>query len=142
MARVQEAGAIVFSGDGAARRVLLITAKRDPKNWIFPKGHIEPGESPEAAAVRETREEAGVLGHVLGRGGRVEFEQGEDVIEVQYFLIAADGLTVSEEGRNILWLRLEEALQTLSFEDARSLLRKAWRQLPEHLGATSSPSPS
>ena len=51
------AGLIVRDG------VILITQRRAdqamPLQWEFPGGKIEPGESPEAALVRELREELG-----------------------------------------------------------------------------------
>ena len=37
--------------------------------WGLPKGHVDPGESPEAAALRELHEEAGYSGSVMGLVG-------------------------------------------------------------------------
>lgn len=54
-AAVRGAGGVVLSRDG---RVLVLGHVDGA--WVFPKGHIEPGESSEAAAVREVEEEAGV----------------------------------------------------------------------------------
>ena len=51
------AGAVVVRATADGWRLLLLRAYR---NWDFPKGLVEPGESPMAAAVRETREEAGI----------------------------------------------------------------------------------
>ncbi|MFB6125947.1 MAG: NUDIX hydrolase [Halolamina sp.] len=51
------AGARVVDGDG---RVLLIRHPRDPDTWVTPGGAHEPGETYEAAAEREVREETGV----------------------------------------------------------------------------------
>jgi bis(5'-nucleosidyl)-tetraphosphatase len=49
---------------------VLLVAKRDPttgeKWWGFPKGHAEAGEGPRAAALRELKEEAGLIPDVLG----------------------------------------------------------------------------
>ncbi|HHX82837.1 MAG TPA: NUDIX hydrolase [Pseudomonadaceae bacterium] len=49
--------------ENAAHEVLLLkrqsSAARGAGLWAFPAGHIEAGESPEAAALRELREEAG-----------------------------------------------------------------------------------
>ena len=54
------AGGIVFRRDGDRTFYLLI---RDPyRNWGFPKGHLEDGEDPSAAAVREVGEETGLGG--------------------------------------------------------------------------------
>ena len=55
-------GVVVRMGaeaDGAARPLFLII--RDSyDNWGFPKGHVEQGEQPEAAALREVSEETGL----------------------------------------------------------------------------------
>jgi bis(5'-nucleosidyl)-tetraphosphatase len=51
------AGVIVVRDSGDGPRLLLLRAYR---NWDFPKGLVEPGEDPLAAAAREVREEAGI----------------------------------------------------------------------------------
>jgi len=51
------AGAVVFRRTDRGVRLLLLRAY---KNWDFPKGMIEPGESELDAAKRETLEEAGL----------------------------------------------------------------------------------
>ena len=50
---------IVVTGHGADRRVLLIK-RADRGVWAFPGGHIDPGEEPTAAAIREAGEDTGV----------------------------------------------------------------------------------
>lgn len=47
-------------------QVLLVTSSRRPDSWIVPGGGVEPEEEPAVTALREVREEAGVLGQ-LGR---------------------------------------------------------------------------
>jgi 8-oxo-dGTP pyrophosphatase MutT (NUDIX family) len=51
------AGVVVVRDEGESLRFLLLRAYR---NWDFPKGLVESGEDPLEAAVRETREEAGI----------------------------------------------------------------------------------
>jgi 8-oxo-dGTP pyrophosphatase MutT (NUDIX family) len=103
--------------------VLLVRAKKDPTVWIFPKGHIEPGETPEAAALRETREEAGVAGELVGAVGEpIEFQSGRELVRVRYFVIRAMAESPETDGREKQWLALGEARRTLSFESARHLL--------------------
>jgi 8-oxo-dGTP pyrophosphatase MutT (NUDIX family) len=51
------AGAVVFRRTDGGPRVLLLRAY---KNWDFPKGMIEPGETELDAAKRETKEETGL----------------------------------------------------------------------------------
>jgi bis(5'-nucleosidyl)-tetraphosphatase len=60
------AGAVVVWRDAAgSHRYLLLRAYR---NWDFPKGLVEPGEEPLAAALREVREEAGLAALSFPRG--------------------------------------------------------------------------
>ena len=51
----RSAGVVVVRTEAGAWRCLMLRAYRD---WDFPKGEIDPDESPLAAAVRETEEEA------------------------------------------------------------------------------------
>lgn len=53
----RSAGVVVVRRAAGAWRYLILRAYR---NWDFPKGLIEPGETPHAAAVREAREETGI----------------------------------------------------------------------------------
>ncbi|MBI4485873.1 MAG: NUDIX domain-containing protein, partial [Acidobacteria bacterium] len=67
MATISQAGGVVFRSHRASPRVLLVKARKNPSLWIFPKGHIEGDETPAEAALRETREEAGVKGDIVAR---------------------------------------------------------------------------
>ena len=84
-----QAGAIAVRRDGANLVVLLVTSKHQPGHWIFPKGHIEPGESAEAAALREAEEEAGISGAAGESLGSLSYDWKGEKYRVQYFLIAA-----------------------------------------------------
>jgi 8-oxo-dGTP pyrophosphatase MutT (NUDIX family) len=106
--------------------VLLVRSKKDPTLWVFPKGHIEPGETPAATASRETWEEAGVDGELAGPIGEpLEFWSGHEPVSVQYFLIRAGAEARSPEGRDKQWLSIDEALAALTFDTARDKLREA-----------------
>lgn len=54
--------AVVF--DGPKQKFLLVK-RRDVPVWVLPGGGIDPGESPETAAVREVFEESGVEVRIL-----------------------------------------------------------------------------
>ena len=59
------AGGVVFRKEGDVPLYLLI---RDSyQNWGFPKGHLEAGEQPDAAALREVAEETGGLTGLLSQ---------------------------------------------------------------------------
>jgi 8-oxo-dGTP pyrophosphatase MutT (NUDIX family) len=124
--RVSQAGAIALREEGDRTTVLLVRSKKDPAVWVFPKGHIDDGESAEAAATRETWEEAGVSGELGARvGAPLEFDSGGEPVSVQYFVLRARDEQPSPERRDKLWLAIDEALATLAFESARDKLREA-----------------
>jgi 8-oxo-dGTP pyrophosphatase MutT (NUDIX family) len=127
---IQQSGAIVVRVDGKEPRVLLVTARRNPKNWIFPKGHIEKGETAERAALRETKEEAGVVGTLIGPAGVLEYGFLGARARVEYFLVQfAREAGPPEDGRQRSWYRLDDARERLTYKNNRKLLRKAWKKL-------------
>lgn len=130
MPLIRQAGSIVVRLDAREPQVLLVTARRNPRNWIFPKGHIEKGESPEAAALRETREEAGISASLIGPAGILEYGFLGAKARVEYFLVLfTREAGPPEDGRQRIWCGLDDALNRLSYKNTRKLLRKAWKQL-------------
>ena len=126
----EQAGAVVFRRDGAGLRFLLVRSRRNPSDWIFPKGHIEEGETAGQAAVREAEEEAGVTGRVAcSLAPLLTFRQGERQVRVQYFLIEYTGEVEPTEQRELTWLPPPEALVRLTHESAKTLLQHALPQL-------------
>ena len=127
---IRQSGAIVVRLDRDSPQVLLVSAKRNPRNWIFPKGHIEKGESPEAAAIRETKEEAGVVSKLVAPAGVLEYRFLGVTARVEYFLaLFTREASSPEDGRKRIWCSIDEALERLSYKNTRKLLRKAWKLL-------------
>lgn len=131
----RQAGAITFRPAEGGPEVLLIRSSSG-RHRIFPKGTIEPGETPEQAAVRELREEGGVVGQVVGHAGTVVLGAPRGGAEVAYFLVRAEpgpkgagrdadaAADAAEPGRDPRWVRLDRAAERLSHQSARSLLRR------------------
>lgn len=125
---VEGAGGVVINDDG---RVLLIRHRNG--TWVFPKGHVEPGESKVDAAVREVEEEAGVQAVVL---------DPRQTWQTEY-------VNPRREGRRITWYLLRsdareailrepifpaggffapgEALRMLAFDEDRATLEQVLR---------------
>jgi 8-oxo-dGTP diphosphatase len=126
---IRQSGAIFVRLRSSEPQVLLVTAKRNG-NWIFPKGHIEKGETAEAAALREAREEGGVAGKLIGPAGVLEYGFFGVKVRVEYFLaLFSREVGPPEDGRSRAWCGLEEALERLDYKNTRKLLRKAWKQV-------------
>jgi len=127
------AGGIVFRRvAGESARYLLI---RDSyKNWGFPKGHLERNESPAEAAMRETAEETGLDHLVLHGPIRVidwHFRfRGRHIHKYCHFFLfeSPDGEACPQVDEGITacqWRPLPEALDLLSYDNARGVLKRA-----------------
>jgi 8-oxo-dGTP pyrophosphatase MutT (NUDIX family) len=118
------AGSVVFrTVDGSTR--YLIVSSSNGLHWVLPKGHIEPEESEEAAALRELQEEAGFDGQIMARLALQSRQQSGQAVRVQYFLVRAGQRGAAAEQRQVLWEEEAAALVRLSFEDGRRALREA-----------------
>jgi 8-oxo-dGTP pyrophosphatase MutT (NUDIX family) len=123
---VTHAGGIVYRPKGSDFQILLVTAKRNPGAWIFPKGHIERGETPEQAALREVEEEAGVVGALVGPVGRpITFDTAAEQVRVQYFLVRMKAESPRTDGRRKRWVPFDDAEAMLTYDNMRGLVRKA-----------------
>jgi ADP-ribose pyrophosphatase YjhB (NUDIX family) len=121
---IEQAGAIVIR-DGP--EILLVRAKRPPHPWVFPKGHIEAGETVEETAHRELREEAGVIGSLIDRVGDTEFTNGRRHYHVVYFLFEPSSDNLPHEAREQRWFAEGDALDALLHDDSKQLLIAALR---------------
>ena len=131
--REVSAGGIVFRREPSlSARFLLI---RDSyRNWGFPKGHLEGGESPAEAALRETSEETGLTELTLHGPIRIidwHFRfRGRYIHKFCHFFLfeSAVGDVVPQLDEGITdhrWCALDEALETLSYDNARGVLKRA-----------------
>jgi 8-oxo-dGTP pyrophosphatase MutT (NUDIX family) len=127
--RVEQAGAIPFTVVKGRPKILLVRARQTPSDWIFPKGHIEPGEDAAAAAVRELEEEAGVRGTMVQYVGALAFRSGSEDVNVRYYLIRYDGAPRGGEGRRQQTFDIDSALDALAHQDARELLATVRREI-------------
>lgn len=115
-------------------QILLITTQAG--RWQLPKGHIEDGETPEQAAVREVREETGVTGRLVAPLPGVEYwyvERGRKRIHkrVDYFLLAYESGDAAdfdpEEVVGASWFSWDDGLTKLSFDNERDVVVAARR---------------
>jgi diadenosine hexaphosphate hydrolase (ATP-forming) len=118
---ISHAGGVVIR-DG---RVLLVRAKPAPYDWVLPKGHIEPGETPEQAARREVQEEGGVDAEIVRPLGRLDYLGSRGPVRGAFFVMQFLREVPAAEARETRWATPDEALQLVQFEDTRRLIRAA-----------------
>jgi 8-oxo-dGTP pyrophosphatase MutT (NUDIX family) len=102
----------------------------------LPKGHVEPGESPQQAALREVREEAGVWGELrepLGFVSYVYQRAGRQIPKrVEFFLIAyrgGDPAGHDHEVEEARWMPLAQAVTALTYPGEREVVARALSRL-------------
>ena len=132
------AGGVVFRLDGGHAVYLLI---RDSyQNWGFPKGHVEAGEIPEAAALREVSEETG-LSDLSVRGAIETIDwffrfRGQLIHKVCHFFLmeTRESSTLPQRAEGITacrWSAYEDAASLVSYPNARDVLRRAQEMVLE-----------
>ena len=121
-------GAVIFTERGGERLYLL---ERMRKGHIsLCKGHTEPGESEHETAVREIREETALsVEFIDGFRESIQYSPFPGSVKtVVFFLAHAENTETKaqpEEVSEILWLPEDKALQTLSYDSDRDVLRAA-----------------
>lgn len=135
----ESAGIVPVWFDGRRWRFLLIQQKSI--NWGFPRGHIEAGETEEAAARRELTEETGIRQVEIAPGFRYEskytFTWGGKKINmhVVFFLGRVDNPKVSPQPEEILdihWFDFASAETMLGKLTTANVLRKAKQDMIRH----------
>jgi 8-oxo-dGTP pyrophosphatase MutT (NUDIX family) len=121
----------------ADEHVQVLVLQHEGGKWMLPKGTIESGETPEAVALREVREETG-LSNVrvvtdLGQERYSFFWRTEDTFydkTVHYFLLEFLGgeipIPQREEGFVAAeWVDVDEAMTRIRYKETREIVRRA-----------------
>ena len=128
----RSAGGVVYRMDGG--RALYLLIRDSYKNWGFPKGHLEVDEPPELAAVREVQEETGLDDLALrGEIDTIDWYfrfRGRLIHKIcHFYLMESPSAATSpqrEEGITACrWATMSDALQSISYANARVVLERA-----------------
>ncbi len=129
------AGGVMISRGSGGRQVLFILDRFG--KMALPKGHPEPGETLEQAALREVREETGINARIVGDAGdmRYRFFKEGKVIEKRvqfYFMEALGGSPRPQPGETagVVWVD-ESKLETLdTYGGVLPFVRRALDAIP------------
>ena len=135
--RVDEvsAGGLVVDTTG---KLGLLIGRRDLKDasgkkilWSLPKGHIEEGETPEEAALREVAEETGINSVIEKSLGVIDFwfmAGGKRIHKtVHHFLFReSGGLLAAQESEvdEVAWFPLDQIIEKLAYPDEKKLISR------------------
>jgi len=129
------AGGVVYRKRSASVDVAIIEVGPIIR-WQLPKGIVDAGETPEQAAVREVREETGLVAKIEatlekieywyvsgGKTGRIRYHKFVHFYLMKYRSGKTDDH--DQEVREARWVPILDALRMLSFESERKLVEKA-----------------
>lgn len=129
------AGGVAFRWRDEEPEVAIVRVK--PKlRWQLPKGIVDEGETPQVAAVREVREEAGVQTELVRLIETIEYwyrsvKYGKPVRYhkfVHFYLMQYQGGDVADHDHEVeeaRWVSIDEALELLDFKGERDVVEKA-----------------
>jgi len=126
-------GGIIFGKKNNEIEYLIVKHKEiNGGHWDFPKGHIEKGETEEETAIREIYEEVGLKVKIL-ESFREDISYVADKEKnihktVVFFLceaVSSEVKYVFDELENHQWLAYEEAMERLTFDNSKGILKKA-----------------
>ena len=107
-------------------------ATRERLLWSLPKGHIEEGETPEEAAIREVAEETGIQSEISRELGVIDFwfmAGGKRIHKtVHHYLFKEVGGNLAPQESEVdeaRWFPLEEIVNLLSYPDEKKLIARS-----------------
>ena len=134
---------VELSAGGAVVRdnevIVIVPVKRDANRRRvlgLPKGHLDDGETPEAAAKREVTEETGVTAELIDTLGDVEYtyeRRGRRRAKrVAFYLFEYRSGSLEDHDQEIeaaLWMPLQQAAEALTYPGEREIVRRALSRL-------------
>lgn len=133
------AGGVAFRQKDSSFEIALI-AVAPGNRWQLPKGLIDAGETPEIAALREVREEAGIDCDLIDKIETIEYwyvgdRRGERVRFhkfVHFFLLKYASGDVADHDHEVIearWVKIDEAIEMLAFKAEKKAAFKASEKL-------------
>lgn len=122
--------------DGKPEFCLITTARK--KQWSFPKGIVDPGETPVETALKEAWEEAGLHGQIEENSlGRYRYSKwGRQLVVTVYPMQvdSEDEQWPEDEARQRAWCRPQAARSLIRRKALRTLLERALKRIDKNGG--------
>ncbi len=134
------AGGVVLDGD---RVVVIVPVKRAAGGRPvlgLPKGHLDADETAEQAATREVAEETGLTAELVDELGEVDYRyerHGRQIAKrVRFYLFQYRSGDVADHDHEIeeaRWIPLSEAVDSLTYDGEREMVRRALSRMSRDL---------
>jgi len=129
------AGAVIFLKKNDTYHFLLL--HYDEGHWDLVKGHIEEGETLKETVIREAKEETGIddLKFIPGFQEKTEYYfqlKGKRTFKTNKLFLAEtkkEEINLSSEHTSFAWLSYHQALEKVTFENTKKVLKKAMKFL-------------
>ena len=131
MQKEVSAGIVLYNDDNDEVQFLVL--KYPGGHWDFVKGKMENSEEPKQTAIRETKEETGIIDVEFIDGFNEEisytfYVKNEEINKKVIFYLGKTKSTeiiISHEHLDFAWLNLKDAMDRITYENAKIVLTKA-----------------
>jgi 8-oxo-dGTP pyrophosphatase MutT (NUDIX family) len=158
MAREISAGGVVVQHTAEGWKMAAIEPQREPAAsavakkrsqkvlLALPKGLVDPGEKPEQTAIREVREETGIVAVPVTKLGDIKYvyvrswgDRQRVFKIVSFYLLRYQSGRIDDipsemriEVKRAVWIALDEAARKLAYRGERDMARRAQEYLESH----------
>ena len=125
---IRAAGALLWHRCSSGYEIAVIHRSRY-NDWTLPKGKLKKGESWQAAALREVKEETGYDATLLNFAGAIAYLVDDKPKVVRFWHMMVDGepsAELDDEVAEVVWLAVEAARRRLQYPLEQALL-DVWR---------------
>lgn len=148
--RQTSSGGVIFRNSGNGIEVVLVAVNpvrkkfsngvKGKRVWCLPKGIVDKNEDSQVTAIREVKEETGLLGEIIDEIGKISYwyflkdENAKIHKTVYFYLMRYKHGSTDEHDREVddaQWFPIEEAIDKLAYKGEKEILQKAKKMIEE-----------